>query len=64
MDAAPRTSRAFPGYTLAQLEAMIASGSTDARIIAEITARKSGASSTFRVPQIEGGKAQVRIGRM
>ena len=64
MDAAPRTSRAFPGHTLVELEAMVASGSTDARIIAEIAARKSGASTTFRVPQIEGGKARVRIGRM
>jgi hypothetical protein len=64
MDAAPRTTRAFPGYTLAELEGVIASGSTDARIIAEIAARKSGASTTYTVPQIKGGKAQVRIGRM
>ena len=64
MDAAPRTNRAFPGYTLAELEGVIAAGGTDARIIAEIAARKSGASTTFTVPQIKGGKAQVLIGRM
>lgn len=63
MDAAP-TRRAFPGFTLAELEARAASGNASEAMLAEIEARKSGASVHFKVPQIEGGKVVPLVGRM
>lgn len=64
MDASPRSNRAFPAYTLAQLEAFVAAGTASPAIVAEIDARKSGASVARVVPQILGGKVQIRLGRM
>ena len=65
MDAAPRTARKFPAYTLAELKSWVAAGTAtnlDA-VLAEIAAREAGATH-YKVPQIEGGKVQPRIGRM
>jgi hypothetical protein len=64
MDGAAKTNRKYPAYTLAQLEAFVASGRGNDVMVAEIAARKSGTSNVLSVPQIEGGKAQVHIGRM
>lgn len=58
MDAAPRTTRRFPGYTLAELEAFVAAGTAAEGIEAEIAARKAGASTVYRVPQVEAQKAR------
>lgn len=64
MDAAIRSSRKFPSYTLAQLEAFVAAGKGSESMVAEIAARKSGRSIAFKTPQIEGGKVRTIIGRM
>ncbi len=63
MDAAIRTSRKFPSYTLAQLEAFVAAGEGSDSMVAEIAARKAG-SAAFQTPQIMGGKVRTVIGRM
>lgn len=63
MDAG-RQTRKFPGYTTAQLEAFVAAGRGNDAMVAEIAARKSGASKALVVPQIEGGKVQIAVGRL
>ena len=66
MDASSSNNRTrkFPAYTLAQLEAFVAAGTGSDAIVAEIEARKSGASTVCKTPQIMGGKPAFRIGRM
>jgi hypothetical protein len=64
MDAAIKTNRKYPSYTLAELEAAVAAGRGNYLMVAEIKARKNGASSAFIVPQIDGGKGINRLGRM
>ncbi len=64
MDGAIRTNRKYPGYTLAQLEAVVAEGLGTDLMVQEIAARKAGASKTFETPQIIGGKVRTRIGRL
>lgn len=68
MDAG-RTTRKYPSYTTAQLEAFVADGVTEFRsaekvadIAAEVVARKT--RPHFAVPQIEGGQLVFKIGRM
>lgn len=56
--------RKYPSYTLADLEKMVAEGRGNAVMIQEIADRKSGASQVKTTPQILGGKAQTRVGRM
>lgn len=58
MDASSSNNRTrkFPSYTLAQLEAWVAEGRGSDLIVAEIEARKSGASKVLVTPQIMGGK--------
>ncbi len=57
-------ARKYPSYTLADLEKAVAEGRGNPVMIQEIADRKSGASKVRETPQILGGKAQVRIGRM
>jgi hypothetical protein len=64
MDGANKSNRKYPSYTLAELELAVAEGRGNAVMVKEISDRKGGASVVFAVPQILGGKAQVRIGRM
>jgi hypothetical protein len=64
MDAGHKSQRKYPAYTLAQLEAFVAEGRGNDVMVKEIADRKAGASKTLVVPQIEGGKAQTKIGRM
>jgi len=64
MDAAIRTSRKYPSYTLAQLEAFVETGAGNDVMIAEIAARKAGSSAAFKTPQIKGGMVRTVIGRM
>jgi hypothetical protein len=56
--------RKYPSYTLADLEKFVAEGKGNPAMVQEIADRKSGASHTKVTPQILGGKAQTRIGRM
>jgi hypothetical protein len=56
--------RKYPSYTLADLKKMVAEGRGNAGMEQEIKDRESGASQVKTVPQILGGKAQVRVGRM
>lgn len=64
MDAGHKSQRKYPAYTLAQLEAFVAEGRGNEVMVKEIADRKAGASNALVVPQIEGGKAQTKIGRM
>lgn len=64
MDAAHKSARKYPSYTLAQLEAFVAQGNGNPVMVAEIAARKAGTSNVLVVPQIEGGKPTVKVGRM
>lgn len=57
MDNAMKTSRMFPAYTLAELEAAIAAGRGTDAMAAEVAARKAGASKAFVVPQLMPRKA-------
>jgi hypothetical protein len=57
-------ARKYPSYTLADLEKFVAEGKGNAAMVQEIADRKSGASKTRETPQILGGKAQIRVGRM
>lgn len=52
MDSATKTSRMYPAYTLAELEAAIAAGRGTDAMLAEVAARKAGASKVFVVPQL------------
>jgi hypothetical protein len=63
MDAA-KSNRKYPSYTLAQLEAFVAEGRGNDVMAQEIAARKAGRSAPLRVPQIEGGKPVVKVGRL
>jgi hypothetical protein len=56
--------RKYPSYTLAELEKFVAEGKGNPTMVQEIADRKSGASIPKSTPQILGGKAQVKIGRM
>lgn len=64
MDAAHKSARKYPSYTLAQLEAFVADGSGNDVMAQEIAARKAGRNAVLVVPQIEGGKPIHRLGRM
>lgn len=64
MDAAHKSTRKYPSYTLAQLEAFVAEGNGNEVMVAEIAARKAGASVAFVVPQVEGGKPSPKVGRL
>lgn len=64
MDAAHKSNRKYPSYTLAQLEAFVAEGKGNDVMIAEIAARKAGANAALVVPQIEGGKPTPKVGRL
>jgi hypothetical protein len=66
MDAG-KSKRTFPGFTLAQLKVLVVT--TDDPILrgkmeVEIAAREAGSSKPLVVPQIEGGLAIPRLGRM
>lgn len=63
MDAA-RSNRKYPAYTLGELESFVAAGRGNAVMVQEIAERKAGLSAPLVVPQIEGGKAQPKIGRL
>ena len=56
--------RKYPSYTLADLKKFVAEGKGNAGMEQEIKDRESGASQTKVTPQILGGKAQTRVGRM
>jgi hypothetical protein len=54
MDGANQNStRKYPAYTTAQLEAFVAAGQGNPVMIQEICLRKAGSSIVTRVPQIE-----------
>lgn len=57
MDSATKTNRMFPAYTLKELEAAIAAGRGTDAMVAEVAARKAGASKAFVVPQLMPRKA-------
>jgi len=59
-----RSTRKYPSYTLAQLEAFVAEGRGNPAMLQEIADRKAGRSVALVVPQIEGGIPQPVIGRM
>lgn len=63
MDAA-RSNRKYPGYTLTELEAFVAEGRGNEVMRKEIADRKAGISAPLLVPQIEGGRATPKVGRM
>jgi hypothetical protein len=63
MDGATST-RKYPSYTTAQLEAFVASGQGNAVMVKEIADRKAGFSVIHATPQLHGGKVQIKIGRM
>lgn len=64
MDSAHKSIRKYPSYTLAQLEAFIAEGRGNDVMVQEIAARKAGISTMLVVPQLQGGKAQPKVGRL
>lgn len=65
MDAsATNGKRKFPGYTLKQLEEIVAAGRGTPAMLDEIEARKAGRSRARVTPQIQGGIAVPRLGRM
>jgi hypothetical protein len=64
MDAAHKSARKYPGYTLTELEAFVAEGKGNAIMEQEIADRKANRSVAFVVPQIDGGKPQPKVGRM
>jgi hypothetical protein len=64
MDAGRRSTRKYPSYTTAQLEAFVAAGEGNETMVAEIAARKAGASANFSTPQIAGGMVRTIVGRM
>lgn len=62
-----RTNRKFPSYTLAELERMVgkvADPAVRATMQGEIDGRKAGTSVAFKVPQVEGGKVAIKVGRL
>jgi hypothetical protein len=63
MDAA-KSNRKYPSYTLAQLEAFVAEGHGNDVMVQEIVARKTGLSTALVVPQLDGGKAVAKVGRL
>ena len=58
------TTRKYPSYTTADLEAFVASGQGNAVMVQEISDRKTHVSVIKATPQILGGKVQTKIGRM
>jgi hypothetical protein len=56
--------RKYPSYTLAELKKFVAEGRGNAVMEQEIKDRESGASQVKTAPQILGGKAQTKIGRL
>jgi hypothetical protein len=54
MDAAHKSNRKYPSYTLVELETFVAAGKGNNMMIAEIAARKTGTSVAMVVPQIVG----------
>jgi hypothetical protein len=56
--------KAYPSYTLAQLEEFVAKGEGNDKMKQEIEDRKRGGSEQKVTPQIEGGRAVPKIGRM
>jgi hypothetical protein len=63
MDGATST-RKYPSYTTADLEAFVACGQGNAIMVQEIADRKSRISVIHATPQLLGGKVQTKIGRM
>ena len=63
MDGAIST-RKFPAYTTAQLEAAVAAGRGTEAMRQEIADRKAGISVARAVPQIMGGKVVTKVGRL
>lgn len=64
MDNANKSARKYPSYTLGQLEQAVADGRGNPVMLQEIADRKAGISSLRVTPQILGGKAQVKVGRL
>jgi hypothetical protein len=58
------TTRKYPSYTTADLEAFVASGQGNAVMVQEIADRKANVSVVKATPQLIGGNVQVKIGRM
>jgi hypothetical protein len=52
MDGGHKSTRKYPAYTLAQLEAFVAEGKGNETMVAEIAARKAGSSVALVVPQL------------
>jgi hypothetical protein len=66
MDAA-KSNRLYPSYTTAQLKTFVIVESDPviaARMQGEIDRREAGLSNILVTPQIKGGRATPRIGRM
>lgn len=64
---ANNSTRKYPSYTLAELEAFVAKGKGNDVMLKEIADRKSGASKHLVVPQADWKNVKVKlptIGRM
>jgi hypothetical protein len=64
MDAAHKSNRKYPSYTLAQLEAFVTEGNGNDVMVKEIADRKAGISNVLVVPQIDGGMPSHKVGRL
>lgn len=64
MDAGHKSTRKYPGHTLAELEAFVANGRGNEVMAKEIADRKAGISKPFVTPQIDGGKPMPKVGRL
>ncbi len=63
MDGAIST-RKYPSFTTAELEAFVAAGNGNPVMVQEIADRKAGVSKLTVTPQIMGGKVITKLGRM
>lgn len=65
MDSANQNSpRKYPSYTTVELENAVTSGRGNDVMIEEIARRKAGLSVAMVTPQLLGGKAVVKVGRL
>lgn len=64
MDSAHKSNRKYPSYSTEELEASVAAGRGNDVMVEEIARRKAGLSVAMVTPQLMGGKAVVKVGRM
>lgn len=59
-----RDWNAYPSMHISELKKAVAEGRGNPKMEQEIADRESGKSQVKVTPQIQGGKAQTRVGRM